>query len=297
MEEKMGLDTLLTTVISSTAALVAIIGGFLVSRVIALASEQGGMKRKLREINSDIEANEGSIRKVKESLHEEKVNDFIGREGVIRGALQKKELATVIDKEEYYDLKVEELRPHFECLGKIAEEIKDRKIQSLKDLNEKEQHLLFPKRLSWYKHIIEYFETSNERVQRDSIEYKLRTSHQPRSPKTNKEANNKGEELWQMEIKKTILLTQKKEQKRILEDFGKPKYVTSGLIILAYAAIVGIIYPSTLLPYSTNTYDDTLTKWWILSLFFSHIGAIFVYLFMAMRGLSRNFEDKKKPEN
>ncbi|WP_263406693.1 hypothetical protein [Niallia endozanthoxylica] len=39
----MDLNSLITTIISSSAALVAIIGGFLVSRVIALSSEQTGI--------------------------------------------------------------------------------------------------------------------------------------------------------------------------------------------------------------------------------------------------------------
>src|SRR5699024_3830435 len=52
----MNLEVLISTIVTSTAALIAIIGGFLVSRVITLSSEQNGINRKLRELNNEINA-------------------------------------------------------------------------------------------------------------------------------------------------------------------------------------------------------------------------------------------------
>lgn len=52
----MDLNGLISTIISSTAALVAIIGGFLVSRVISLSSEKNSIVRRLREINNDLKS-------------------------------------------------------------------------------------------------------------------------------------------------------------------------------------------------------------------------------------------------
>jgi len=43
----MDLNGLINTIIASTAALVAIIGGFLVSRVLALSSERVAVERSL----------------------------------------------------------------------------------------------------------------------------------------------------------------------------------------------------------------------------------------------------------
>ncbi|MGM0853464.1 MAG: hypothetical protein ACQEWI_12760 [Bacillota bacterium] len=108
----------------------------------------------------------------------------------------------------------------------------------------------------------------------------------------NTEYKEKKKELGQLELEVIILPTQREEQERILKDSGNPKYVMSGLVVLAYASVAGMIYPSTLLPYPTDqTYDDTLTKWWILSLFFSQIIAIFIYLFIAMKRLGRIEKD------
>ncbi|MGX1266799.1 hypothetical protein RKD55_004743 [Rossellomorea marisflavi] len=286
------METLLTTVISSTAALVAIIGGFLVSRVIAIASEQGGVQRKMREINNDIEAKEGLKDSAINYLFEDDLYDFVDNADVIEGIIRSKDLETIVEEAKYELLSIEELRPHYNLLREIQHEIMYREIFSLEEL--KETHgLKHPERLYWYECIMEGLETMREEKRSGSLLASHFTLRPMGPPRNNHEYLEKKKELGQLEAELTILGAQKEEQEHILEDFGKPKYVMSGLGVLAYAAIVGIIYPSTLLPYSTNTYDDTLTKWWVLSLFFSHIMAIFTYLFMAMKGLSSNFEGTK----
>lgn len=50
----MDLNILISTIITATAALVAIIGGFLVSRVITMASEKQSIERRLKEIDNDL---------------------------------------------------------------------------------------------------------------------------------------------------------------------------------------------------------------------------------------------------
>jgi len=73
----MDLNNLLSTTINSTSALVAIIGGFLVSRVISLSSEQNSIKRRLREINNEISAKEKMLDNIINWLFEDDLNDFI----------------------------------------------------------------------------------------------------------------------------------------------------------------------------------------------------------------------------
>jgi hypothetical protein len=285
----MNLDILLTTVITSTAALVAIIGGFLVSRVISIASEQSGVKRKLREINNDIRAKEGLIEKANLYLFEDDLADFVEDRSVIRGLLDGKSLERIVREEEFELLSIEELRPHFKQLQEILADILDGSEVTLEDLKEK-QELKHPERESWYKQI---FKGMDELAEEQSRSYHswMHAAVDISPPRLNTEYKEKKKELGQLEAELIILRAQKEEQERILKDFGNPKYVMSGLIVLAYAAVVGMIYPSTLLPYPTGTYDDTLTKWWILSLFFSHIFAIFTYLFVAMKRLGSTMED------
>lgn len=285
----MNLDILLTTVITSTAALVAIIGGFLVSRVIAIASEQSGVKRKLREINNDIRAKEGLIEKANIYLFEDDLADFIEDRQVIKGLLNEKNLEQIVEEVDFERLSIEELRPHFKQLQEILGDILDGGEVTLDDLKKK-QELKHPERESWYEKVIEGIEAlAGEQSSFQPSWMDLGKNLSP--PRVNIEYNEKKKELGQLEAERTILLAQKEEQERILQDFGKPKYVMSGLLVLAYASIVGMIYPSTLLPYPTDTYNDTLTKWSILSLFFSHIVAIFTYLFVTMKRLGSTLED------
>lgn len=268
----------------------AIIGGFLVSRVIAIASEQAGVQRKMREINNEIQTKVGYGDIILEYLHNIDISNFIEDRNVIRGLLEGKSLEEIFKEQKTKSVSIAQLRPHFEQLEEILEEILDAKETTLADLKEK-QPLKHPKKERWYTLVLAGIDAMAYESPVTSL---LAGGMNIPTPKIDKEYQEKEKMVSQFETELTILSAQKEEQKRILEDFGKPKYVTSGLIVLAYAAAVGIIYPSILLPYPKDTYDDHLTKWWILGLFFSHIVAIFGYLFMAMRGLSRTLKDQKE---
>jgi hypothetical protein len=67
-------------------------------------------------------------------------------------------------------------------------------------------------------------------------------------------------------------------QKKNLEAYGKPDGLWTGLIVIIYACAVGVIWPVTLLPYPEETYNDVLTKWVVLGLFFSALAFLFLYL-------------------
>lgn len=67
----------------------------------------------------------------------------------------------------------------------------------------------------------------------------------------------------------------------------RPSGVLSGMLVLFYACVVGIAYPISLLPYPLDTYNDIVTKWFLLCLFYSELLAIFVYLFLNLQILTR----------
>lgn len=73
----MDLNILISSIITGTSALVAIIGGFLVSRVISLSSERSAIERRLREINNDISIKEEKYDRSVDLLLEEDADDFI----------------------------------------------------------------------------------------------------------------------------------------------------------------------------------------------------------------------------
>jgi hypothetical protein len=74
----MDLNTLISNIVTSTAALVAIIGGFLISRVIiTLSSEKTGVKRKLNEVKNGVFAKEEMFKKIEQDILDEDAEDFI----------------------------------------------------------------------------------------------------------------------------------------------------------------------------------------------------------------------------
>ncbi|MCA1012820.1 hypothetical protein [Halobacillus halophilus] len=277
----MDLDSLLTTVITSTAALVAIIGGFLVSRVISISSEQSSVKRKLREFNNDIKTKEDLLKQVETYLFQEDLNDFIDDDDAIKGLIKGNNLEKIVQETEYDSLPLEKLRLYFEQLLEIKNEIVEGGEATLEEFKEKNA-MKYPEREKWYERIYEVF---GEMVEAQSSTVPGWMSGFKTPAMVSSEYNDKKKELARLKEELTVLRTQRKEQESILKEYGQPKYVMSGLIVLAYAAVVGIIYPSTLMPYPMDTYDDVTTKWWILSLFFSHIFVIFSYLFIAMKKL------------
>ena len=58
---------LLATMAQSAAAMVAVIGGFLVSRVITLSAERRGLGRRVREIRETAQEKEGVLREVRQN--------------------------------------------------------------------------------------------------------------------------------------------------------------------------------------------------------------------------------------
>ena len=285
----MDLNNLITTTTTSTAALVAIIGGFLVSRVISISSEQNGIKRKIREINNDLIAKRDIITNIEKYLFEDDLNDFVTNKNINR-MLSGESLEDIIEEDEYTFLSMQELEPYLRQLREIANELyglienTDEVYTKFSQFNKEFYDFVYPDRKEWYAMIFEEI-------------YKL-SQPQPTgmlsgfgsfisgNPNTDYRESKKEKERLENEI--TILDLQKNEQIKILDDYGQPKWIWSGLFVLIYASIVSIIYPSTLLPYPPNTYNDIQTKWLILSLFYSQLFALFIYLGFAMYKLTHS---------
>src|SRR5690606_37056110 len=115
---------LISTIVTSTAALIAIIGGFLVSRVITLSSEQNGINRKLREINNEITSKEDTLSQVKEYIIGEAAFDFI-RDNVEELSIGKESLEEIHKEDRFTELSVEQLEPYIREYKSIFNEVKD----------------------------------------------------------------------------------------------------------------------------------------------------------------------------
>lgn len=298
----MDLNDLISTIITATSALVAIIGGFLVSRVITLSGERNAIERRLKEINNDLSTKQKMLADIEKAFLEEEVEDFIYDhcEEII---IEEKGIQEILDEDDSSDLTPEILKPYIEELFSIRDKI-------LKLIEETDESYRLPNNLN------EFIKDNNIIIEENKdlheLVYKTIYNLMPDEPSTILGINFKLPAVDHRNLlKSTSVFSQqmlrdrinerntlrnevqtlnirKNEQEKILSDYGKPSGLWGGLLVLIYSCIVGIAYPSVLLPYPENTYNDVTTKWFLLFLFFSELIALFIYLGVSMFKLTKN---------
>lgn len=317
------LTSLITTVASATAALVAIIGGFLVSRVISLSTENGGIKRRLNELQHDIDNKNQIFDDVNEWLLKFDIDNFVTTK-VIEMVVAEQSLDTILEETRFDSLTIQELEPTYIQLNEMTNEMyeylkkrDDNEIDDF-DINETDfkeiQKDAFNTGMkdiyeyeSWYEmiydelqfRILEELPEPTQTIGQGAwaIEipkFNIRVGSLPPASRLNISSvkkdytvfHQRDNERADAQYALALLKGQYEELEKTYNDYAKPKGVISGLLVLAYASVVSIAYPLTLLPYETNHYNDSQTKWLILSLFFSQFLLLFAYLFWQVRQLS-----------
>jgi len=288
----MDLNILISTIITATAALVAIIGGFLVSRVITMASEKQSIERRLKEIDNDLKIKKEMLDNIENLIFEDDINEFI-QDHCEELIIEEKNLQEILCENDYYELNEEDLKPYVEELISIRDRLNETmersedipvefkdfinqnkfQIDGRKDWYELVYTILRKERLgsrSWSLHMIDpkiispHVSVYNAQIYRDRI---------------------KNRDQLRSEVE--FLTIRKNEQQKILDDYKKTSGLWSGLAVLVYACIVGIAYPSLLLPYPEGIYDDKKTKWLLIALFFSALFVIFTYLAVSIYKLTQ----------
>jgi|SRR5690625_1248008 len=292
----MNLEVLISTIVTSTAALIAIIGGFLVSRVITLSSEQNGINRKLRELNNEINAKKDLLAKVSEYVISEDAFDFISDNAELL-SVEETSLKKIYNEDRHTELTLEQLEPYVEIYNSIFKETLSHMKESKSlpsDFYDFKKGLTIelsqPEKLDWYELAYDLiYKSIPKRNPSNSFLPDLSTLtniHNTVRP-INHYYHEQVKIKEQLEKELIVLELQKTEQDKILAEYGKPNGIWSGLIVLIYSGFVGIAYPVTLLPYPLNKYDDSLTKVFLIVLFLSELVALFGYLILAMRKLTK----------
>lgn len=290
----MDLNTLISTIVTSTAALVAIIGGFLISRVITLSSEQTGVKRKLNEIKNDIFAKGEMLKKIEQDLLDEDAEDFIDY-NYTDLLFNEKSFEEIVGIEGFRNRSSEDLQPYIDELYLVKSELEKVVAEAAVIHNDYDEFMRIYKpqlshRKDWYELIYSHliYELKRQRRKQEqkrgelggvisrldidlippssvnllSRNFHINNQENIRAYREKKRDRNR------LKDELTVLRIQKEDQKKILLDYGKPKGLWWGLAVLFYACLVGIAYPSTLLPYPVAFYDDESTKLLLLGLFF-----------------------------
>ena len=291
-KRKVDLNGLISTIITATAALVAIIGGFLVSRVITLAGEKQSIERRLQEIDNDLTIKKEMLENIEKVIFEEDIDDFIQNhceELIIEG----KSLEEILRDDDSCNFSEEDLKPYVEELITIRDktiEMIEKSEDLPSDFTEfiNDNGIQIEGKKSWYELV---YKIIRKNVLGTGFLYDL----EPPVLSIMDAQTYREKVKYRDELRNEVyfLSVRKNEQQKILNDYVKPYGLWSGLAVLIYSCIVGIAYPCILLPYPEETYNDVKTKWLLISLFFSALIAIFIYLAVSMHKLTRRKQDPK----
>lgn len=279
----MDLNILISTIMTSTAALVAIIGGFLVSRVITLSGEKNAIQKKILEIEKEIEIKSRLLKSSVQKVEDEEIDDFVryyAEDILFKG----KTVESILEEDQSIKLNKELL----DYIVVRMEEILDIIIEFINDTNEDEfyndfdefvrqNNIKIEKDRGWYKYIFNLF------ISQGGV---FIEKFKPIIESQEYRSNVNKVKIFEDEIK--VLKALKSAEEDMLQSYGKVSGLWGGLGVLIYACVVGIIVPSFLLPYPMGIYDDVATRGVLLGLFISELVILFVYLGFSMYKLTEH---------
>lgn len=294
----MDLNELISTIMSSTSALVAIIGGFLVSRVITLSSEKNGILKKIKEVDRELNIKKRLLESGKKIIENEDIDDFV-REYAEEILFNQKSVEDIFEEDHSINLDRSLIDSTLVRVKEIFEFI-FRKIQLTDDdyllptdFNEftRDNEIKINEYRDWHELIYDSI-LSHISKQKSSFPYYDMVSSFPnignfKSILSSQEYESNVRKMINLEDDIKVLEALRNAEEDMLKGYGKISGLWSGLAILIYACIVGIIIPSFLLPYPLNYYDDYATRMTLLILFISELIAIFSYLGFSMFRLTK----------
>jgi len=109
---------LLSTVVQSTAAFVAIIAGFIISRLLALAAERDGLEARIRDIEVLLKINEQNLTPLQKRILDWDARNFLGSRDVFKKIIESEgqiSLTDVMDGNTAYKRRIDELQPYWDA--------------------------------------------------------------------------------------------------------------------------------------------------------------------------------------
>jgi hypothetical protein len=304
----MELDTnsLFSTIIQSAATFVAIVAGFIFSKLLSLSAERNSLQSRIRDINVQLETQKQDLISLKKKLLEWDVNDFFENSDVLKEIIDNREQASLSKAMKLvYDcnLSEEELIPYWEESINMVENafriIEDNFAQF--DFDTIEQYLknlginLSSYRLNIYLRI---YSQIYEKYQRQKgplgIITALSSSFTLPNVTSHAEANQYrilNRDIENHERTKNAMEIQVSDLNNQLKHLAQPKGSRLGLIFLAYFSLVSIVIPVFDLSFPPKKFPK-LYIWIIFLLFLSGLVFFFLYLFKLINQLSENQNSK-----
>lgn len=302
---------LLSTCAQASAAIIAVIGGFFVNRIMVSYSEKNGIINELNDINNKLnfklhalgELNKKIITMDQEVFFEKCEVDIIKKAST---AYEKGEDLDKLEDcfDEYYikynehEREYDELKPYFDEKVDIIKKaflFFNFNSNNIRYINENLEKFIIDSNIEAenyeiYKNVFKAMTEKNEKITSRVLSNRSYISHVsskidklkaiPRLQKYEKYISSK--EYLEIEIK--FLEQQKEQLESKMNYFEKPKGLVWSILIFIYFSIVGIIYPMSLMPMSAKnfTYECKIT---VIGLFISGVVLVFTYLALSVKGI------------
>jgi predicted nucleic acid-binding Zn-ribbon protein len=292
---------LLSTVVQSTAAFVAIIAGFIISRLLALAAERDGLEARIRDIEVLLKINEQSLIPLQKRILDWDARNFLGSRDVFKKIIESEgqiSLTDVMDGNTAYKRRIDELQPYWdaeiETTKKAFQLIKDHFSEvddAIEPIDERIKNL-WP---SLSQHEVQIFIDAYARLRskgrNNNIPWGGMTGtlvgvgmHEFYAVEELNRYRDLETEIETLEREKNALETQSSHLKDRRKHLIVPKGLSQSINILIYIAITGIAFPAVLLPFSPDQFTPFF-KWIILVPFISDLVVFFVFFSRLIRQL------------
>lgn len=286
------LTAVLTTIAAASASIVAILGGFIASKMIAISSERSAALDRLKQIDEELNFRVSERDKIQVENDEDDALDFI--RDAVDDLYVGNSLENVYSAEDHPYISIEALKPYWDRAVTLKEKFREQveKRDTLNDDYIPESLLLAVKEDDFgYEVLLALGKKLKKRIcaaerARDKASNPFGFVAPDISDLETPVATGSGyayqkncEAIQEHGSAIALLELQKKQCNEQIQMLKKPRGMKLGLVIFALFAAVCIIAPLVASPFSTESYKDfVIAKAVFLGLFGVGLASIFGYL-------------------
>lgn len=255
---------LFATYAQSTAAIVAILGGFIVSRILSLSAQKNNIKAEIEDLDTNISTNLTEHNQEKEKV----IEYFIHSDLSSRSLDNFSEKVDEINIEEFLKLKLED--DQLTTLNNFL----------IKNLTPEDIYFYYNKAYELIEEKDDNGSTTNK-----AIIFKELEINDSRREIEKRKHENVLNHLNSIRIKYNLLKNRKEKLLQKLKKFRYPKGLKTGIYVFSYFTLVGLIIPVALIPMKISDFNINI-KWLTFILFSSGVVSVSGYLVWSMKKIT-----------
>ena len=266
----------------AASSVVAILGGFIVSRLISINSSRISVIGKIKEIEEQQAFKQDELNRLQDGQKESAALDFISKNAA--SLLQRNELDAVYRDDIQQELLLEDLKPYWNRALNLLGELVNKAKNDSEHIYLKENNL--PKPYAT-KYSSDDFAYSVGEIIMKEIKKQSRDKFSPYnfdvgiSYSNNMLSTINDKRISDLELELKWLKYQRKQLLDEKQTLKKPKGMSAGLAIFAFIAVFCIIIPLLLSPLEVDDYCIFL--WYKYSAIFAFtVGLLSIFLYLLM---------------